>query len=74
MLNNGFSREHWERPVNISIGHTQHKLHRILLVWRLSKRSLNAPTELEIHRSELRHKHLNSAKYTFTLQGGKSCE
>jgi len=58
-----------KRPVNISIGHIQHKLHRILLVRWLSQRSLNAPTELEIHRSELRHKHLNSAKYTFTLLG-----
>jgi len=37
-------------------------------VRQLSKRSLNAPTELEIHRSELRNKYLNSTKYTFTLQ------
>lgn len=65
----GFIVNTGKRPVNISIGHTQHELHRILLVRRLSKRSLNAPTELEIHRSKLRNKYLNSTKYTFTLQG-----
>jgi sRNA-binding carbon storage regulator CsrA len=65
----GFLVNTGKRSVNISIGYTQHKLHRVLLVRRLAQRSLNAPTELEIHRSELRHKYLNSTKYTITLKG-----
>jgi len=65
----GFLVNTGKRPVNISTDHTQHELHRVLLGRRLSKRSLNAPTKLEIHRSKLRNKYLNSTKYTFTLQG-----
>jgi hypothetical protein len=65
----GFLVNTGKRPVNISTGHTQHELHLILLVRWLSKRSLNAPTELEIHRSKLRNKYMNSTKYTFTSQG-----